>query len=795
MSAYLSKKTVTAFIAYLIYFLVGTGLLSNLCQAQNSAPLMTLSSGWNLIGNGVTTPITVATNLTLSNSTNVRSIWKWDAANSAWAFYSPTLADGGQSYASQQGYQFLKTINPGEGYWVNAIQPFSIPATTSSSFGYSNFMPTSPTALLSGWNLISIGDGISAAAFNTNLSSAQSSGGAASSSLTSLWSWDAKNSLWYFYSPSLDSNKTLQSYLTAQKYEDFQSNNVLLKHGVGFWVNNPATGLTALKVTLSGLSSGSSITLTNGAQSQSLSSNGIFGFTVANNSSYNVLVSAQPQGQLCTVANGSGTVSGPVNNIAVSCTMTNAYYQTADMFVNDLSTTSQTYATFLNNFGAAGKSLVNLSDLNLRMFGYLINSINTLCVKSTGVCLTGSPITYTQNYGNGYFGYYSGDPIGAGYTVSLAKGSNSTTYNYTIGNNVNSFTGTLSYVTNSSGSSTISLNGNVPNIVNINGQVLTQSTAIALSMSTNEISPSLNSTINGSLTFTAQAAATSALPAFTFALTNGTATGQVIKGDPAYTGCSSSAVTSTNTSSNNGSTWNCTTVYDPYSVAPSSLSANLSLTMGPSSALNTFTGTLSATASYSQPAITPTATASATTTNVYIPATATLSGQVTLSNGDSATGTIALTSDYSNVDKTKPQSSTNYALGSITVDLAGFDSTKTNYVEAVLVDQRSSYTKSNLSAQIFYNSAKTNWIQLNSSYSLDPTQCSTYEWLCFVAAPTNTASNSIAITSSGGFNGTYSISGKSASIYDSSSNLVGKIMNGQLFMNGGVTLIGFSPSN
>jgi hypothetical protein len=785
MNARQSKKILIACITRLLYLFVGTGLLNPVSGAQNGAPLMTLNSGWNLIGNGTTTAVTVATNLTLNNSTYVRSIWKWDAANSAWAFYSPTLADGGQSYASLQGYQFLKTINPGDGYWINAIQPFSIPVTTSSSFGYSNFMPTSPTALISGWNLISIGDGISAAAFNTNVSGAQSFGGTTSNGLTSLWSWDSKNSLWYFYSPSLDANKTLQSYLTAQKYEDFQSNNVLLKDGVGFWVNNPATGLTALKVTLSGLSSGNAITLTNGAQTQSLSSNGTFSFTVNSNSSYNVLVSAQPTGQSCTVANGAGSASGPVNNIAVSCTMINASYQTADMFVNDLSTTSQTYAAFLNNFGATGKSLVNLSDINLRMFGYLIDSINTLCVKSTGVCLTGSPITYTKNYGFGYTYYFSGDPIGAGYSVSLVKGSDSTTYNYTIANNVNTYTGTLSYVTTSAGT-TISLNGNVPNLVNINGQVSTQNTAISIAMSTNEISPLISSTLTGSLTFTASAAATSTLPAFSFALTNGTATGQVIKGDPSYGGC---------TASFNNAPPNCYTVYKPYSVAPSTLSANLSLTVGPSSALNTFTGTLSATGSYSQPSISPTAAASATTTNVYIPGTATLSGQVTLSNGDSATGSIALTSDYSKVNTTQPQNSTNYALGSISIDLAGFDSTKTNYVEAVLVDQRSSYTNSNLSAQIYYNSAKTNWIELTSSYTLDPKQCSTYEWLCFVPASTNAASNSIAITSSGGFNGAYSVSGKSASIYDSNSNLVGKIINGQLYMNGGVSLIGFSPSN
>lgn len=86
--------------------------------------------------------------------------------------------------------------------------------------------------------------------------------------------------------------------------------------------------------TVSGLASGSTITLTNSSNGDTVkytysSSSNSFTFpkSVIENSNYNVTVTAiDPAGQLCTVANGVGTVNSSgsnVTNITVTCTAGN----------------------------------------------------------------------------------------------------------------------------------------------------------------------------------------------------------------------------------------------------------------------------------------------------------------------------------------------------------------------------------------------------------------------------------------------------------------------------------------
>lgn len=75
--------------------------------------------------------------------------------------------------------------------------------------------------------------------------------------------------------------------------------------------------------TLSGLYSGRSLVVQDdGGDSTTLGANGGFSFLkrVASGSNYAVTVSSQPVGQTCSIANGSGTVSGAnVGNVAIRC--------------------------------------------------------------------------------------------------------------------------------------------------------------------------------------------------------------------------------------------------------------------------------------------------------------------------------------------------------------------------------------------------------------------------------------------------------------------------------------------
>ncbi len=81
---------------------------------------------------------------------------------------------------------------------------------------------------------------------------------------------------------------------------------------------------TTIGGSVSGLSSGNSVTLTDGIVSLPVGANGAFTFSDGYVASaiYNVTVASQPLGQACTVANGSGSIDAngdAVANITVAC--------------------------------------------------------------------------------------------------------------------------------------------------------------------------------------------------------------------------------------------------------------------------------------------------------------------------------------------------------------------------------------------------------------------------------------------------------------------------------------------
>ena len=182
-------------------------------------------AGWNLAGNGKDKVLDVAETFGDPNiRANVSTVWKWDPANQKWAFYSPAQTDGGVSYAASKGYQALKTILPGEGFWVNATASFSTydPAEPA--------VELKPWQLLPGWNLVATGAGVSPAQFSASI---------APFTATTLWAWDRSGGAWYFYTPSL-STSALAAYLASKQYRDFGS--LTLAHGTGFWVNRAGSG-------------------------------------------------------------------------------------------------------------------------------------------------------------------------------------------------------------------------------------------------------------------------------------------------------------------------------------------------------------------------------------------------------------------------------------------------------------------------------------------------------------------------------------------------------------------------
>ena len=212
--------------------LCGAGIVDAAAAVKAASamlPSIQLASGWNLVGNSVSSPITVSS--FFGDASQVVSLWKWVASGTTigityptWAFYSPSQSDGGQAYATIKGYDFLSTINAGEGFWINAKTSFNVVLPTASSVPATAFQNMS-----SGWHLVSTGEIKTPAAFIADVAA------------TTLWAWDNAQSKWYFYAPSLQAQggSSLSDYIKASGYLDFTSTNKALGAGVGFWVYKP----------------------------------------------------------------------------------------------------------------------------------------------------------------------------------------------------------------------------------------------------------------------------------------------------------------------------------------------------------------------------------------------------------------------------------------------------------------------------------------------------------------------------------------------------------------------------
>ena len=193
---------------------------------------LNLTSGWNLVGNSLDSTIDVKA--AYGDANKFTTVWRWDAFKAMWDFYTPTLADGGAAYAASKGYDFLTTINPGDGYWLNVPVPISL-AQTGVGFSLAR------SDLLPGWNTVATADNVGPQDFNRALSGAVDG---FPINITTLWAWDAAKSNWLFYAPSLDANGTLASYNLSRGYESFGPlTTPTLGNGLGIWLNVPFQGI------------------------------------------------------------------------------------------------------------------------------------------------------------------------------------------------------------------------------------------------------------------------------------------------------------------------------------------------------------------------------------------------------------------------------------------------------------------------------------------------------------------------------------------------------------------------
>lgn len=183
------------------------------------------------MGNGSNGTLDVAS--TFGDDSRMFIAWKWLASSVKWAFHAPSLA--GQAltdYATGKGYAVLTSVNGGEGFWVNAQTNFDATVPSGTAIKTALF-----AAMPSGWSLIAAGDNQTPGGFNKAFSATTPAAGVIAANITTLWAWDAPQSKWYFYAPSLDQSGTLSGYAASKGYLEFGTKT--LAPAMGFRVNKP----------------------------------------------------------------------------------------------------------------------------------------------------------------------------------------------------------------------------------------------------------------------------------------------------------------------------------------------------------------------------------------------------------------------------------------------------------------------------------------------------------------------------------------------------------------------------
>ena len=160
---------------------------------------------------------------------------------SRWAFHSPQLTTiANAAYAASRGFAVLSNIAPGEGYWVSALGPLTLPLQSGTPFAWTS---TDFGALPSGFHLIAHAGLLTPRQFNAGMSSAPPTPGAVpTGNFTSLWAWDAQRATWYFYAPQLEASGGLaavKSYTDSHYLLHFEDQGRTLGPGTGFWVQRP----------------------------------------------------------------------------------------------------------------------------------------------------------------------------------------------------------------------------------------------------------------------------------------------------------------------------------------------------------------------------------------------------------------------------------------------------------------------------------------------------------------------------------------------------------------------------
>ena len=257
-------------------------------------------------------------------------------------------------------------------------------------------------------------------------------------------------------------------------------NSTIRKIGPGYPIGGTVSGL-----------GGAMILQDNGADNLAVNANGsfIFDMPVAVSGVYNATVLTQPAGQTCSVANGSGTATADVTNIAVSCSGSPATAYTLGGTVSGLAANT---SLVLQN--SNGENL-NIAANGTFSFKATVNSYSvTVRAQPVGqTCtVTSGSGTATANVGN----------------IGVSCSAN----NFSIGGTASGLTGTLVLQDNGGDNLSLSANGSFAFATQLafnstyNVTVLTQPTGQTCTVS-NSVGGTAMGSVNGPVNLSVQCTA------------------------------------------------------------------------------------------------------------------------------------------------------------------------------------------------------------------------------------------------------------------------------------------------
>lgn len=191
-----------------------------------AAAALNLTAGWNLLGNASAAPIDVAT--TFGDAARIAAVWKWNRRAGVWALYAPSMDTAALTrYTQDKGYDVLSSIEPKEGFWVQALTAVSLTGPEAGA------AMLTEADLQQGWNLVASADNKTPVQLNQGLGGSLKAAGKA---MLTAWAWDGPKAKWKFYAPALEAQggTVLSDYIAGKTYLPFDTAPAATE---GFWLN------------------------------------------------------------------------------------------------------------------------------------------------------------------------------------------------------------------------------------------------------------------------------------------------------------------------------------------------------------------------------------------------------------------------------------------------------------------------------------------------------------------------------------------------------------------------------